>query len=304
MYKKRLTTKEFIQKAKLIHGNKYDYSKVDYINNYTKVCIICSEHGEFWQKPTMHIFRQNKCPKCSNNCKLTIENFIQKAKLIHGNKYDYSKIEYISNNTTKINIICPIHKIFTQKILVHLRGHGCPKCKKLYSPTTNEFIQNAKLIHNNKYDYSKVNYINNKTKVCIICPEHGEFWQKPNNHLTDQGCFKCKNSKGEKIIHEWLKDNNILFETQKIFKNCKHLRSLPFDFYISSLNTCIEYDGLQHFKSIKCWGGIKALQKIQLHDNIKNQYCKINNIYLIRIHYTNIKNIKNLLNNIFFKNIN
>ena len=197
---KKLSLEEFIEKAKEIHGDKYDYSKVEYINTKTKVCIICPEHGEFWQTPGSHL-NGSGCPECgNNNNKLkqtyTTEEFINKAKKIHGDKYDYSKVEY-KGCKEKVCIICPEHGEFWQIPDNHLRGEKCKKCydnKRSITLKSNieEFIQKAKKIHGDKYDYSKVEYINTKTKVCIICPEHGEFWQTPGSHLNGSGCPECK----------------------------------------------------------------------------------------------------------------
>lgn len=185
----KLTTDEFIQRAKEIHGNKYDYSKVNYINSQTDVCIICKEHGEFFQKPVSH-FKGHGCRKCAGTFPLTNEEFIQKANDVHNNKYDYSLVDII-NTKTKVCIICPEHREFLQTPCDHLAGHGCPKCGNVYNPTTEEFVERAIKIHGNKYDYSKVNYVNKRTNVCIICPEHGEFWQTPGGHLNGQGCPFC-----------------------------------------------------------------------------------------------------------------
>ena len=191
---KKLTKEEFVKKAREIHGNKYDYSKVEYVNNRTKVCIICPEHGEFWQIPSSHL-QGKKCKKCGaiessikqrKNTKLVINDF----KRIHGNKYDYSKVEYV-NDRTKVCIICPEHGEFWQTPNNHLKGKGCSKCYGNAKKTKEEFVKKAREIHGNKYDYSKVEYNGTDIKVCIICPEHGEFWQTPYNHLKGQGCFKC-----------------------------------------------------------------------------------------------------------------
>jgi len=122
--------------------------------------------------------------------KLTKQEFINRANGIHSNKYNYNEIEYI-NNYTDILINCPIHGKFKQRPGHHLSGIGCPGCSNKYRPNTGEFIQKAISIHENRYDYTKVNYINNHTKVCIICSIHGEFWQTPSNHLNGQGCVKC-----------------------------------------------------------------------------------------------------------------
>ena len=188
-------TKEFIEKAKKIHGNKYDYSKVNYVNNHTKVEIICPEHGSFFQIPNSHLASRG-CPKCSGNVRKTTEQFIEEAKKAHGNKYDYSLVNYV-NIHTKVKIVCPEHGIFEQGPLDHLRGVNCPKCGRINAGiskkrTTEQFIEEAKKVHGDKYDYSLVNYINSHTKVKIVCPEHGIFEQTPENHfLNKQGCAIC-----------------------------------------------------------------------------------------------------------------
>ena len=187
--KQKSTTEEFIVKAKEIHGNRYDYSKVEYINGKINVCIICPEHGEFWQKPNSHL-NGTGCPKCYGSTKKSTEEFIRQAQEIHGNKYDYSKVNYV-NSGTKVCIICPEHGEFWQIPSSHLRGYGCPKCSGKAKKTTKDFIIEARKIHGDKYDYSKVEYINALKKVCIICPEHGEFWQTPSAHLYGHGCLKC-----------------------------------------------------------------------------------------------------------------
>ena len=208
----RKRTKEtFIEDSIKIHGNKYDYSKVNFINTMIKVKIICPIHGEFMQIPCEHL-KGAGCPICAKNSKRkTTAQFIKDAIKVHGDKYDYSKVEYI-NNKIKVCIICPKHGEFWQSPIKHLMSaQGCPRChlykgKKVknvnnvsFTNTTDyekNFIEKSSKIHNNKYDYSKVNYINTNTKVCIICPKHGEFWQRPHYHLKGRGCPKC----GRKMV--------------------------------------------------------------------------------------------------------
>ena len=197
---KKRTSEDFINDARKIHGDKYDYSKVVYKTMKDSVCIICPEHGEFWQLPENHLSGCG-CTKCKyskrkthlGHKKRTTEDFINDARKIHGDKYDYSKVKYIDGKTP-ICIICPEHGEFMQRPDHHLTGHGCPKCSGVKKRTTEDFINDARKIHGDKYDYSKVEYINSTTKVCIICPEHGEFWQTPTMHLNkSHGCPMCAN---------------------------------------------------------------------------------------------------------------
>ena len=286
---RKSNTKEFIIKANLIHNNKYDYSLVEYINNKTKVKIICPKHDVFFQIPNNHL-SGNGCPKCSKSKFLTTKEFIIKANLIHNNKYDYSLVEY-TDTYTKVKIICPKHNIFFQAPTNHLSGNGCPKCSGKLRMTTKEFITKANLIHNNKYDYKLTEYINNKTKVKIICPKHDVFFQTPTNHLSNKGCPICKSSKGEEKIYHYLTENDIKFEREKKFKDLGNKR---FDFYLPNLNTIIEFDGEQHFKAKF---GEEEFIRTKVNDEIKNHFCLKNDIRLIRISYIKFDDIENILDN-------
>lgn len=159
--------------------------------------------------------------------------------------------------------------------------------------TIDYFIAKAILKHENKYDYSLVNYINNKNKVKIICTTHGEFEQRPDHHLKGQGCPICKESKGEREIRKYLNDNNINFISQKRFKECRNILPLPFDFYLPDYNICIEYDGEQHFKKFRFEKTNENLIARQNNDKIKKNFCDKNKISLLRISYN--ENILNLL---------
>jgi len=280
----RKTTEEFIEDAINIHGNTYSYSLVDYKNNYTKVKIICSKHGEFEQRPKDHL-KKNRCPKCYGNKKKTTEIFIEDAINIHGNKYDYNLVDY-KNNHTKVIINCRKHGRFEQKPNDHLSNRGCPKCYGTSKKTTEEFIEDAIDVHGNTYDYSLVDYNNAQAKVIINCRKHGKFEQKPYSHLNGHGCPNCFNSsRGEQRIKKMLIENETLFEQQKTFPKCKNLRLLYFDFYLPDYNLCIEYDGKQHYKPTKFFGGIEEFKKVRKRDEIKTIYCKNNGIKLLRIKY-------------------
>ena len=281
------TKEDFIKKAILIHEDKYDYSKVEYINSQTKVCIICPEHGEFWQTPGNHIYG-NGCPKCSGKNKTT-ENFIQESIKIHENKYDYSKTQY-KGIFNKVTIICPEHGEFLQTPHSHLRGNGCPKCFYDREQNINKicrefFKEKAMKIHGNKYDYSKVEYINSQTKVCIICPKHGEFWQTPNKHLNGQGCPICKESSLEEKVRVLFEFNNIYFEKEKRFENYNRI----YDFYIPDKKIIIECQGVQHFKSIDYFSS-NLDEQIKI-DEDKFNWCIKNNLKILYLTEYNCKKI-------------
>lgn len=217
----------FIEKSKKVHGEKYDYSKVQYKTVKIKVCIICPEHGEFYQSPSSHM-EGNGCPKCGRltqaiNRTNTTEYFIKKAIEIHGNKYDYSKTEYV-NYDTKVCIICPEHGEFWQKPSHHLIGLGCLQCSKtIKRKTTEQFINEAKKIHGDKYDYSKVNYINNHTKVCLVCSKHGDFWITPAAHLQKCGCKKCREENFKiKPNEKFINKVNELYPNKYTFEKCNY----------------------------------------------------------------------------------
>jgi len=191
----KLTTEEFISKSNKVHGNKYDYSLVEYTGSKNKVVIVCPKHGEFTQQAGSHM-KGIGCPKCGisrvkEKISLSHEEFISRCKEVHGDVYDYSRSIYI-NNRTKVVIVCPKHGEFTQQAGSHMKGIGCPVCSGMKKLTTEEFISKANKVHGNKYDYSLVEYINNHTKVKIICPIHDEFNQTPNAHISQkQGCYHC-----------------------------------------------------------------------------------------------------------------
>ena len=207
----RKTTEQFIEDVQKIHGDTYDYSKSIYVTNKIKIIIICKEHGEFQQLPTSHL-SGTRCKKCAENMKkYTTEKFIKESKIMHGDKYDYSKANYVANKT-KVIIICNEHGDFLQLAGCHLNGNGCKKCaydilSQERKCTTTEFIENSKEIYGDTYDYSKTNYINSKAAVTIICKIHGDFEQNASNHLSGHGCKKC----AEKLRGENQKCSNANF---------------------------------------------------------------------------------------------
>lgn len=185
---KKITIEDFIKRSNNIHNYKFNYNLVNIKNNDSIVDIICTKHGIFQQRVSSHL-EGFGCSMCSNenNKRLNEYNFIQKSKLRFNNKYDYSLIEYIDLNT-KVKIICKKHGIFEKTPKNHLTGQGCKKCSSM---STDKFIEICKIKHNNKYDYSLVEYEHSLKDVKIICPIHGEFRQIPTSHLKGNGCQEC-----------------------------------------------------------------------------------------------------------------
>ena len=282
---KRLTTSEFIEKAKAVHGDKYDYSKCEYVNNRTKVCIICPEHGEFWQEPGNHLkgYGCNLCAIKKRGVSETYDTkrFVEKAIKVHGNRYDYSETVY-NGCYKKVRIICPEHGVFTQSAASHIQGCGCPKCCKNKKYDTREWIEKAISVHGDKYDYSKCIYDGAKTKVKIICHEkdkygneHGEFLQLPNNHINGSGCPKCREFKLETEIRNLLIENKIRYEEHKTFewlKNGSGAKTL--DFYLVDYNSAIECQGIQHFRPTDFANGGEKWANNKFNYTLKNDEFK------------------------------
>lgn len=197
---KKLTSAEFIERAKKVHGDKYDYSKVNYVNNSTNVILTCAKHGEFQQLPSNHLSGKG-CIKCGVKTRAkkktkTTEQFIKESEQIHGDRYDYSQVKY-TGKEKEVKIICSEHGEFNQKANIHLMGSGCPKCgllaiSKKKRLSQNDFVKRSAKVHNDKYDYSLVDYQRIDKKIKIICPEHGVFEQIAADHLHNgAGCPAC-----------------------------------------------------------------------------------------------------------------
>lgn len=282
----------FIKKALAVHGTIYNYSLVEYRNSRTKVKIVCSKHGIFEQIPNSHLLGHG-CRKCAIALpvwnKSNSLDFIDKAMSVHGNKYDYSLIVYVESSK-KVKIVCPKHGVFEQTPNEHLQGSGCLKCAIEYRANksrsnTSEFVEKARKVHGNKYDYSIVNYVEATKKVQILCPAHGMFSQQPSAHLSGAGCPSCLESHGEQRVAILLNGFEIEYERQRSFKQCRNKRPLFFDFYIPCMNTCIEYDGQQHYFPCEFFGGVKKFEELKRTDFIKTEFCLKNEIKLIRVSY-------------------
>jgi len=295
----RTTLLSFISKSNSIHENKYDYSRVIYKNTHTKVDIICSIHGMFQQRPNKHLVGDG-CPFCgieqSRSKRVKgLDYYINLSKQVHKDTYDYTTINYTTHNNLKdkVSIICKKHGIFFQSFSDHIyRLAGCPICANENKPfiqcsNVDNFTTQSKSVHNIKcYDYTKVKYVNSRTKVEILCNQHGSFFVTPDNHLNNtSGCPICSLSKGELYISSVFNVLSVNYIHQYTFVDCisKLGRILRFDFFLPDFNIIIEYDGLQHFQPIPFFGGDFSFDKQQENDMIKQDYCNTNNILLYRL---------------------
>jgi len=287
--------KEFINKANKIHNFKYDYKYLeeDYKDNKTKVRIVCNEHGIFIQSPNSHL-RGDGCNTCFRRDFKSIESFIMESNKIHNSKYDYSKVNFVSVKSDVI-IICPKHGKFEQNAYNHVLGSGCRKCSDCEKYTQESVLDKFRKVHGDKYDYSKVNFKSIREKVEIICKKHGSFLQEPFSHYQNQGCPKCKSSKGEERIMRYLVDNKIQYEYQKKFEELKNQNYLPIDFYLPDYNLCIEYDGRQHFEPVEAWGGLESFEILKENDSKKDTFCQSIGINLLRIAYHDFDNIESII---------
>jgi very-short-patch-repair endonuclease/ribosomal protein L37E len=280
---RKKTTEKFIEDANKTHNYIYNYDKVIYVNSKNNVIIGCKIHGDFQQTPSSHL-RGQECPKCERNI-ISKDEFLSKVKEIHGDKYTYDKAEYI-NTTTKIIVGCKIHGEFQQHAGNHLKGHGCSICAifnraNIRRKPTEQFIEEANKKHNYIYNYDKVEYINCKNNVIIICNIHGEFEQNPYGHLIGHGCPYCL-LKTEGKLRQALLTIYPNLETQFKQEWCQNMttkRYLPFDFCLTDYKIIIELDGEQHFKKVKKWKNDPIItqkrDRYKMRQAIKNGYSVI-----------------------------
>ena len=307
---RKLTTEEFIAKAKAVHGDKYNYDKVIYKGKSDDVIITCHKHGDFPQKPYRHL-QGRGCHECakkkiSETLRMAVHEFITKAKEKHGDKYDYSFVEINGNNKTKVKIKCnKCGVIFEQRIDSHLDGRGCPHCvKEEKTKTIEEFISDARAVHGDKYNYAKVKYISAFKRVIITCPKHGDFSMTPNNHTSKgEGCPYCNQSHLEEQTRILLNKNKITFEPQMKFTWLMSSKNYPMrlDFYLLDYNVAIECQGEQHYMEEPRWVFTEGeLRDIKQRDTIKYNLCKEHGIPIFYIKYDeNIENkIAKIINEI------
>lgn len=286
---KRVTKNEYIKKIKALVGN--DYSLIGEFNGLsTKAKFKCNKCGNiFYSTPNNFVYKHCRCPICKeNNHAKSPEKFSSEFKI--ASKGEYTQISKYVRSHTKIMVR---HNVCGHKYEVtpheFLSGRRCPYCFGNKRKTTKEFSDEVYRDTNGEYKVCS-EYINNKEKVKMkhtLCNSIYEV--TPHDFISGNRCPKCRASKGEKLIESILKELNVNYECQKIFKGCTtgiKNSYLKFDFYIQDFNLIIEYDGIQHFKPIDWFGGKSSFDAQKQRDDIKNRFAHDNNILIIRIPYT------------------
>ena len=241
--------RDFREMAKRTHGDAYKYNEDSYKKISSKTKITCIKHGDFWQTADDHI-RGVGCPACgyektSAMNSMGLESFVSRAIEKHGDKYDYSMVNYV-NSSLRVIIGCPVHGWFDQVAKSHLEGFGCAKCAcenrlKTHGMKADEFVRRSKLVHRDRYVYSNINFISACDNVSIVCKKHGEFNQIAHVHYNGSGCQRCANSssKGESEIFELISQHYP--DAQQRVRDV--IAPMELDIYIPSLRLAIEYNG-------------------------------------------------------------
>ena len=279
---KIMTKEEFLNKAYEKYGNNYDFSLMNYIDGATPITIRCKKHNHIFTRLPSRFLQRQACPICGKerqgkNFLYDTETFIKKAKVIHGDKYDYSNTQYNGCEET-ITYICPIHGEITQNAAAHLQGQGCRFCNGNLPLSNEEFEAKAKEIHGDKYDYSKVNYVNSHTNVEIICKTHQKsFFQMPYKHLLEkQGCPMCSDSKLEEGVNSLLTTLGINFIRQQKFTELGDLR---YDFCLPDYKILIECQGIQHTENNPFFHTNESDFQYQLERDYKKYKFAVDNQY-------------------------
>lgn len=300
---KKKTNEEFIKEVYELVGDEYSFLE-EYRGSQNKIKVIYNKCGNIYKVTPCSFLQDRRCSRCSMNTaglkhRKTHKQF--KEEVFNLISDEYTLLEEYKGVKSKIRVrhnTCG--NIYKVRPDVFLRGGRCSKCAGLKNKTTEEFKQEVFDLIGNEYSVLG-KYKNTRTKIKMkhnICGH--EYYINPNSFLHGTRCPICKSFKGEEKIAKYLIKNNIKFETQKTFKDLKDKGFLRFDFYLPEYNLLIEYDGKQHFEPVDFSGNNpeqaeENFKNRKIRDWMKNNYCKENNIKLLRIKYNDFKNIKKIL---------
>ncbi|SJN09879.1 Phage protein [Leucobacter sp. 7(1)] len=289
---RRLGLDGFIERARLVHGFKYDYAQVDYKSTEGAVTIVCPGHGPFSQSAGNHLNGAG-CPRCAGRYNWTTEEWVALVDKVHGGRFDYSLVEYV-NSATKVTIICPEHGQFTQIAKDHRRGIGCARCSGYIPPTTAEWVDMTKGVHGERYDYSQTEYVNQNTQVTIVCRNHGPFSMSPRGHVEDgSGCPSCprNKSRGEELVAQALNQLGVAYvrEWKHSTLGGRGKGRMRFDFLLPAFNALVEFDGRQHREPVRWTKQVSVKQskvmfiRVQHNDRLKSRWAAEHGYELLRL---------------------
>lgn len=290
----RLTQKDFLDRSISRYGDYYDYSKSVYNGQYNKVTIICPVHGEFEQTAKNHMngFGCNKCgeKRASEKQMLSLEEYLLKAKNVHGETYTYANSTY--NGTSDfITITCRVHGDFSQLAGAHLAGHGCRKCandetKKRQTKTQDEFLDQARLVHGFRYVYDDVIYTSGRDKIKIKCIKHGFFHQIASNHLNGDGCPLCANelisSYRKRTINDFLLKANNKHNNRYDYSLVKEVSSRDVIDIICPIHGVFKQIVMDHLSGCGCQKCAVEYNNYHKDSWIKRSKNRIGTFYIIR----------------------
>jgi hypothetical protein len=302
-----LTNDEFLERVYSINSNIEILE--EYRNQQTKIKCRCKIDNHEWSTLPMSLLKGHGCPKCSQtkasiNYRKTHEQFLEEMKVIHP---DYEILDVYKDGKSvlryKCNVCGAIRKSTANGLL---RGDMCQSCFSIARRTSNETFKER--LEEKNPDIELVSeYVDSNTKVKVRCKIHGcEWFVLPSNAVRTCGCHICNDTLGEKEVAKVLDKYNIPYNTQYRFEECRNIRPLPFDFYLPDYNTCIEYDGQQHYTPVTFGGCSKDVAEenfinTKKRDGIKDRFCSENNIKLLRIKYDQFNDIDTIIQNFIVK---
>lgn len=292
LHRRQEAANAFVAKARKVHGRKYRYDKTVYARASGMIVVTCPQHGDFKQTANNHLHGYG-CKQCQietlrDKFSLTKTEFVRKARKRHGTKFIYLG-DYV-NSRTPLLIKCKQHGRYLQKPIDHLKGTGCPQCgldkiKIVNLSNHDEFVRKARAVHGSQYRYPDP-YKLARQHIEVECIKHGLFLVTPNSHLRGHGCPVCSESFGERKVARALEKLRLDYTREKKFPDCRDKRPLRFDFWVPKLNALVEFDGLQHHKPYKLFGGAEMFAVTQRRDRIKTAYARKKKIRLIRVKYS------------------
>lgn len=307
----------FVDKAKIIYDNKYQYPETcddfDYKVNLIKIICDNVEHEPFWQTAVNHM-RCGGCPACAAN-RMDFDTYLIRVKLLHNEKYGYTATDNFLLQESTLTIICPTHGEFTQKAKNHIAGKGCKKCGNCEKVTYQDFVDRCLFMHDGIYEYPETfeNFKLGKSYLKLKCPAgkgHPDFDQAARVHMLGSGCPKCGLIKSAltRMVDRTLQNLEIPYKPEKIFDDLRHKGHLRYDYFIlleSKRQFILESDGSVHFSVVEKFdrGSNDKLESRLLRDRIKDQYAIDHGYNLVRIHYEHTNNVVELIKKYILDNL-